>query len=163
MTNAEDLKRAEQQAKAQLDTIKAMVKRLEHCQDCTGDDCELTDAEVYEGINLYWKEGDEADEDQRIQYHDEDEARQAISEDPLSVQVRSGWANSLEEFEAEEYEILLCTGGPACRIIGELDRSEPDSARLQYQDWFTPWTEYITTGEDHEALLTYARQFYFGS
>lgn len=161
-----DTERAQEQAKAQLNSIVAMVERLEHCQKCAGDrgDCELTDEAVYKGINLFWKEGDEATEEEREQYHDEEEARQAINEDPLSVQVRSGWANSPEEMEAEEFEILLCTGGPACRIIGELDHGEPDNANLEYQDWFTPWQRYCaTTTEEDEALLTYARQFYFGS
>jgi len=157
--------RAKEQARAQLNSIVAMVKRLEHCRDCTGEDCELTDAEIYAGINLWFEEGkSKATAEERKEYHDEDSARQVISEDPLSVQVRSGWADSPEEMEAEEFEILLCTGGPACRIVGELDRSEPDCARIEYQDWFTPWERYAdTSSEEDEALLTYAREFYFGS
>ena len=155
--------RAKDQARAQLNSIIAMVKRLEHCQDCDGEDCELTDEEIYEGINLFWKEGDKATEEDREQYHNEDEARQSIEKDPLSVQVRSGWANSPEEFEAEEYEILLCTGGPARRIKGDINRGQPDNARIEYQDWFTPWKALLPLEyEEHEALLTYARQFYFG-
>ena len=155
--------RAKEQARAQLDSIVAMVKRLEHCRDCDGEDCELSDAEIYEGIDLYYKEGNEATEEEKEQYHNEEGVREAITEDPLSVQVRSGWAASPEEMEAEEYEILLCTGGPACRIVGDLDRGEPDTANIEYQDWFTPWVRYgDTTNEEDEALLTYARQFYFG-
>lgn len=66
--------------------------------------------------------------------------------------------------EAAEYRILLCTGGPAVRIIGELGKyAEPETARIEYQDWDTPWEEYvITNAKDQEALLTYCRQFYFG-
>ncbi len=53
------------------------------------------------------------------------------------------------------------TGGPATRIIGELnEHGEPTRARLQVQDWGTPWTDY--RGGDQETLLTYARCFYFG-
>jgi hypothetical protein len=55
----------------------------------------------------------------------------------------------------------LTTGGPAVRIIGELDGGEVESARLEVQDWGTPWTEHCTTGDDNEALLSYARCFYF--
>ncbi len=156
---------AERQARAQLASIMDMVKRLEHCQDCDGEDCELTDAEIYAGINLYYEEGkSKATGEDRQSYHDEEEARQAIQEDPLSAEVRSGWANSPEEMEAEEFTILLCTGGPACRIIGELDRNEPDRARIEYQDWFTPWVELVDiTSAERGALLTYAQQFYFGS
>jgi len=155
--------RAKDQAKAQLESILEMVKRLAHIQECEGgEDCDLTAAEIFAGIDIFYKEGMDASEEDREQYHNEDNAREAIQEDPLSVQVRSGWANTPEEMEAEEYEILLCTGGPAVRIIGELDRGEPDRARLEYQDWFTPWVEYLDmTHAEREALLTYARQFYF--
>jgi len=165
MTNEvkEDQKRAKGQARAQLDSIALLANRLNHIQDCDGEDCDLTDQEIYEGINLYYTEGDKATQEEREQYHNEEDLRQTIDEDPLSVQVRSGWANSPAEFEAEEFEILLCTGGPACRIIGELDRGQPYKARLEYQDWFTPWIEYLDmTSEERDALLTYAQQFYFG-
>lgn len=73
----------------------------------------------------------------------QDDARQVITEDALSVQVRSDWHNPGEDSEASEFMILLCTGGPAVRIIGELSEyKEPESARLEYQDWGTPWTSY---------------------
>lgn len=90
----------------------------------------------------------------------EDEDADTIHEDALSVQVRSGWVTVGEPLTPEEYEILLCTGGPACRIIGTLnDYGEPETARLQHQDWFTPWQDY--TDAEEEILLTYARHFYF--
>jgi len=154
---------AKEQARAQLDSIVGMVKRLEHCQKCNGDDCTLTDAEIYEGMNLYYKEGDTATEDERREYHDEEIARQAINEDPLCVEVRSDWHTPGEDNEAAEYTVLLCTGGPAVRIRGDLNRDEPENAVLEYQDWFTPWEQYHnTTRDEGDALLTYARQFYFG-
>jgi len=154
--------RAREKAQAQLEGIIAMVKRLEHCNECDGgEDCELTDEQILEGLEL--ASGQEVTDEEREQYHDEDEARERIQEDPLSVQVRSGWHTPCEASEPMEYEILLCTGGPAVRIIGQLGRyNEPESAELQCQDWSTPWEELITTGEDNEALLTYARSFYFG-
>ena len=94
----------------------------------------------------------------------QDEARQAIHDDPLSVEVRSGWTIPGAPLEPAEYCILLCTGGPAVRIIGELDHhQQPEDARLEYQDWAPPWTAYPTTSEDDAALLEYAGQFYFGS
>ena len=87
-----------------------------------------------------------------------------IHEGPLSIQVRSGWASTPEDFEAEEYEILLCTGGPAVRIIGEFDEyKQPDgSVVIQHQDWGTPWTTLHTSVEEDTALLEYAQKFYFG-
>jgi len=89
-------------------------------------------------------------------------AIQTIYDDPLSVQVRSGWADSKEDFEPEEFAILLCTGGPAVRLIGELDNGEPTSVRVQFQDWFTPWEDYPITSEEEEKVLVYCRHFYFG-
>ena len=157
--------RAKDQAKAQLESIVEMVKRLEHAGKCDGgEDCELTDQEIYAGINLFYREGDEASEEDRENYHDEEQARQAIEEGPLSVEVRSGWHDPGRDRIPTEYMILLCTGGPAVRIVGELNQyQEPETARIEYQDWFTPWEAYdgTSSGEDN-ALLTYARQFYFG-
>ena len=87
----------------------------------------------------------------------------AIQDDPLSVEVRSGWVNCGETMTSSEYRILLCTGGPAVQIIGYLNEySEPDTAILQYQDWGTMWENYYgATLPEEEMLLDYARQFYF--
>jgi len=96
---------------------------------------------------------------------DADECRERIAESPLSVEVRSDWHTPGDEDAAQpaEYMILLSTGGPALRIVGDLSQHcEPTSARLEYQDWGTPWTEYIVTGSDHYALMTFVGCFYFG-
>ena len=86
---------------------------------------------------------------------------EAISEDPLSVEVRSGWHSIGEDLEASEFSILLCTGGPAVRIMGELDNdNQPCRAWLEYQDWGTPWTQY--RGATQSQLLAYCAGFYFG-
>ena len=91
-----------------------------------------------------------------------EDAEQRIQEDPLSLEVRSGWTSLNEPLEAEEFSILLSTGGPATRLVGELDRGSPYRVRLEAQDWFTPWTEYLGSEVDQDVLLTYCRQFYFG-
>lgn len=79
-----------------------------------------------------------------------DEINQEIEDNALSVEV------------VKQYEILLCWGGPACRIIGELSKyNEPETATLQYQDWFTKWTDYDITNEDEDILLRYAQKYYF--
>ena len=91
---------------------------------------------------------------------DEDAARDNTQEDPLEVQVRSDWTNPGETLEAGEFMILLCTGGPAVRIVGELNRGEPCRAWLEYQDWGTPWTHYF--GAKSDTLCEYAANFFFG-
>jgi hypothetical protein len=137
---------AREQAKAQLETLIEMVDRLDHCQNCTDSDC--------------MEQGEEQDRDD---YHDEDKARQIIEEDPLSVEIRSGWYTPGETPEPAEFMILLCTGGPACRICGELDEhKQPDRAWIEFQDWFTSWEQLITNHEESQAILTYCQQFYFG-
>ncbi len=89
-------------------------------------------------------------------------AMTAIHEDPLSIELRSGWEIHASDFHPEEFRILLCTGGPAVRIVGELDRGEPCSPRLEFQDWFSPWVPYEDLGSsDRDALLEYCRCFYF--
>ena len=127
--------RSERQAAAQFDSIKDMVEAL--------------------------KDAEKADNDKA-----REDAEQTIHEDVLSVEVRSGWyqPGSTDGTEKpEQFTILLCTGGPAVRIIGDLDQyGQPESARIEHQDWGTPWTEYRINAEDEEVLLTYCRQFYFG-
>lgn len=89
-----------------------------------------------------------------------EDAEQRIHEDALSIEVRSGWTVPGGEMEAEEFNILLTTGGPAVRIIGELRDGEPYRAWLEVQDWGTPWTEYYETGMT-DICLAYARCFCF--
>ena len=92
---------------------------------------------------------------------DAESARERIQESPLSVQVRSGWASVGDALNAEEFEILLTTGGPALRICGELGaHCEPSRAWLEYQDWGTGWTQYFDV--EQSTLLTYCSVFYFG-
>lgn len=89
----------------------------------------------------------------------EEEARERIHEDPLSLQFRSDWCSSREGMEPAEFELLLGTGGPAVRIIGDINRGSPSRPRLQVQDWFQPWTEYLDADED--ILQAYCEVFYF--
>ena len=93
--------------------------------------------------------------------NDEDEAREILDSDPLSVEVRSAWVTPGEEMTAGEFRIVLCTGGPAVQIRGELDHcGEPSRAWLEYQDWGTPWTQYHDTYQ--ATLLAYASHFLSG-
>ena len=104
--------------------------------------------------------------DQQLQesndYNQQDELRESILNSALSVEFRSGWATFKEDFEAEEFKILLTWGGPALRIIGELDNYGPVNPKLQYQDWGTPWTDFEITEDQQDALNWFCNCFYFG-
>lgn len=94
-----------------------------------------------------------------------DDVEQTMRDNALSIKVRSGWGSPGDCLNAEEYRVLLCTGGPAVQIVGELnEHREPETAELQHQDWFSPWTEYADiTEEEEEILLEYVRiAFWFG-
>lgn len=97
---------------------------------------------------------------------DEEPAIDRIHEHPLEVSVRSGWHQPGQphiNLSAAEYLILLCTGGPAVRIIGELDEHKsPITARIEHQDWGTPWTNYMLDSDETEAVLEYASVFFYG-
>ncbi len=128
-----DQNHSKDQAKAQFENVEEMVTEL--------------------------MAADETEDQER-----QDEAREAIENDALSVDVRTGWyCVGSKDIAPTEYTILLCTGGPAVRIRGGLGHhGEPESARIEHQDWYTPWTEYALTDDQEEILLTYANQFYYG-
>lgn len=94
-------------------------------------------------------------------YESREDAERALYEMPLSIEVRSGWyaPGAEAEAEAEEFQILLSTGGPALRIRGELDKGSPSRAWLEYQDWGTPWTQFFDV--EQSTLLRFASFFYF--
>ena len=129
-----DEERAKDQARAQLDSIIEMVNELQGIGNADYDD--------------------EARE----------QAEQRIHEDPLSLEIRSGWYVPGATPEPYEFKILLCTGGPAVQIVGNLNEyNEPETATLQYQDWFTEWKNYTDiSGDELNALLEYCQCFYFG-
>lgn len=110
-----------------------------------------------------YKEELEELEDEANGCESEEDAWRAIEEYVLSVEFRSGWETTGSKLTATEFRIVLCTGGPHVEIMGELDDyGEPCRAWLQYADWGMGMTERINEPGDHEALLTYARYFYFG-
>ena len=100
--------------------------------------------------------------DDEADYDAQDHAREAILQDALSLEITAR-GPSMSELRPYGYELLLCTGGPAVRIVGTLDRHcEPETARLEVQDWGTPWTEIDCDTVELGALMAYAQCFYFG-
>jgi hypothetical protein len=136
----ENTERAAEQAGMQLASIADLVACLEHAESCTDTAC---------GADCP---------------HEPDKAREAILGDALDVQVRGEWhtPGAIDGCAPYEYKILLCWGGPSVQIVGTLDDANaPDSAKLQYQDWFTEWTNYPLTDAEEETLRKYAQQYYF--
>ena len=142
---------AERQAVAQLEEIRRMLKAANIDWNRLGelrDDSEELDADELEELNELEKSAGGFDS--------LDEAEAAIYENPLSIDFRSGWVSCKEDMKPEEFMILLCTGGPAVRIIGEIDHNnEPHRAWVEYQDWGTPWTMLFDGQSD---ALEYARR-----
>jgi len=138
---SDDKTRAKDQARAQLNSILEMMKAYQQADE-TGEEV------VYEGDK-----------------YTADHLRTIIEQNALSVETRADWHTPGGEDDGDtEYRILLCTGGPAVQIVGELtEHNDPENARLQYQDWFTPWEDYRdTTDEEDEILLRYVQFHYFG-
>lgn len=93
-----------------------------------------------------------------------EDAEDAAYENALSVEVRSAWTVPGVPFEADEYRIVLCTGGPHVEIRGTLGAyGEPDRACLYYADWFEAPQALGLVAAEAEDLLTYAQRFYLGS
>ena len=113
-------------------------------------------------------EGDEckagAESENPEHWHDEDAAREHIEETPLSIEVRSGWHTPGTDAQDTEYNILLGTGGPASRIVGEIDdNGESATATFEFQDWGKPWTAANLTQADEDTLLKWVQVFYLGA
>jgi hypothetical protein len=143
-----------------IESMRDDLDALQHAQECKKKRCKRgSETESFtrsDGVT-----GEQLIHECPEAWHDEDCALQHIMESPLSIEVRSDWHLPGEESEIVEYNILLGTGGPASRIVGDLDCGQPISAIFQYQDWFKPWTDAQIDSEQEETLLEYTRCFYF--
>lgn len=183
---------ADAYAKLSIENIRDMVEALEHAESCEEEGCligqetrrvrikcNVCGGSGKQGVAPAFLAGEDCltckgtgkigtrqqIHDEPEAWHDRDRAQQRITEDALSLEVRSDWhvPGDPDGAMPGEYNILLGTGGPAARIVGDLDEHcQPTSARFEYQDWFKPWTKAWVTGEDEAVMLKYAQQFYFG-
>ena len=98
----------------------------------------------------------------------EETLNRTVGDEVLCFTVRSDWTIPCEPLERDEFCLLLSTGGPACRILGNLTfYCEPDwragrRPEIEWQDWGTPWTELTSYVVNPDALLWFCGQFYFG-
>ena len=158
----ESIKEMVEAADCDYDRLEEMREEREDWVDNVGGDDDEQDRSNEEWAKEFPDEAGELAnlETEAGDCEDQDDAEQRITDDPLSLQFRSGWYSQGDTPTTEEFELLLSTGGPATRIIGRIEDGEPVSARLQAQDWGTPWTEYLDA--DQDVLLSYCRRFYFG-
>lgn len=128
---------AHDQAAAQVASIVEMVAatrvdydRLEELQEAlnaaSDSDEPMDPSEAEELAELEAQAGDCASEG---------EAWQRIDEDPLSVEFRSGWSDSREALQPEEFRIVLYTNGPHVELRGELDGGSVKRVRVLFKGW----------------------------
>lgn len=151
-------------AKGWLASIRDMVAALEpeECAACGRWHRDAVEPGIVESGDKQEVCEDEAAGDTEDEARDT--ARQRIEESVLSVLVRGDWHGVGDDDagrEPVEAEILLTTGGPALRLMVELEDRQPRRAYLQWQDWGTPWTDFVESGT-RDALLAFASVFYFG-
>lgn len=150
---------AEQNAQAHLDTISTLWELHDFLENPRRDADGFAELSA-EARDLLAEVADARTFDE-LGRDDAEAIEEYARELALSVCVRSGWAPVGEALEPAEFEILLSTGGPACRIVGDLRNEEPCRAEIQWQDWGTPWTP--LAGQRCDALDWLAGLFYFGS
>lgn len=120
-------------------------------------------AEMVADLRKARGEYDAEENDSRFQAAESAEER--IQDDALSVEWRSGWQSFGTGAEPAEFRILLCTGGPAVQIAGEIgEHGEPEKPRLEFQGWFIPWNPvpwHMLPKDAEEMLLEYCCCFCF--
>lgn len=86
-----------------------------------------------------------------------DEARDELMNSVLSVERLT--RNYHDEIDT--WEILICTGGPAARILVTTDwQGRPEMSEWQYQDWFEPWYAPPQDGDMGRLIGDFADLFY---
>jgi hypothetical protein len=116
--------------------------------------CEALDALANGAESVSW-DGDTFDS--------ADDLRDRAQEWPLSVLVRSDrYAPGKPDTSPTEFELWMCTGGPAVRMRGDLSEyGEPTRAYVQHQDWGTGWRDYVGDEFDSGNVLRFASMFYY--
>jgi hypothetical protein len=134
-TPTTELSQAEANAKAWAESIDAAHEAWQFCVE-EGEGKHLsTEAKAVLKKHGY----DGANHDVVAQWIED-----AMQEAALLVEIREGWRCPGESasMEPTEFQVLITTGGPALRLMGELCNGEPERCWFEHQDWGTPWTRY---------------------
>ena len=139
---------AKQQAQAQVYGIVYMIRALD-CNFVRLEELREEKRDCEDDGLVFERSEELADlEEQAGEFADQDEARDAIYETPLSVEVRSGWhAVGDDAGEPEEFRIVLCTGGPHVELTGDIG----DTVRVVFRDWGESG-EYYPDADERSAL-----------
>ena len=138
----EPVSHAQANAQAHLDTITAafdLVRVSESFSDITPElDCTVDMVSLIG--ELSWNAGDGTAS-----------LRDAIDEYmqqmPLAVEQFAKKSHWSEDWQLTHYEVLLTTGGPACRFW-----YDGDCVKMQHQDWGKPWSDLPLTVDEIHAL-----------
>ena len=89
---------------------------------------------------------------------DEEGVMAAICENPLdSSYTRESYEDGEEDEEdpITGFTVLLCTGGPAVRIVGDLYAGVESNVRVESQGWFIPWQRIALSASEQDAVNWY--------
>lgn len=139
--------RSEEQARLLLNSILAMMRRLDHIARCQDPGCGLSDMEILDG--LYLREtGRPATESERVKYHNEEDAFSTIRQAYLRLQM----------FPDGSYELLFRYAANSYgRIVGELSRHyTPVFAKYEYLDNTAGWRHYQLTPAEQEIVYDFS-------
>ena len=147
-----ELSHAEANAKAWMADIAAAYEAHQFCTE-GGEGRDLS-REAKAALREHDYDGDNQD--------DVAEAiEQQMRDIALSVSVRSQWQTPGFHPLPGDFQILISTGGPALRVLGELDEnSRPSRFWIEHQDWGTPWT--LWPHAEAYALDWFCGLFWFG-
>lgn len=149
-----------------VESIKDDLDAVEHAQKCDGeteDGKPCKRGQETKRVKAGGKTYQQNVHNQPDVWHDLEQAKQVIRESHYGIQLRSGWYTPGEESpEPEEFTITIGGGGPASRVIGDLEDGKPVSAHYEFQNWFKPWTRAELSYEEEEIILKWAQNFYFG-
>lgn len=129
----EDNKRAEEQARAHLESIRQLAGRLKAADDGVVEQAELEAGEYPLSVTV------------RSGWLEPGQLEQGVYPEEYSILLGSG---------GPAVQIIGRLGVGDCR---------PISASIEYCDWRVPWTALPITQEEEEDLLKFARCFYFGA
>ena len=144
----EPVSQAHANAAAHLSTIAAahaLVRVSETLSDITPElDCTVDMVSLIGDLSWNAGDGSAALRDAVEQY---------LQEMPLSVEQFAKKSHWSEDWQLTHYEVLLTTGGPACRFWYDPSDGE---VRMEHQDWGTPWRELPLDTDEVYALQWFA-------